>query len=280
MNDEVGTALPPSLIVHRSSLRRIALLIEYDGAAYGGSQRQATVPSIQATLEGAVERLTGRPVRTAFAGRTDAGVHATGQVVAFDTEAGHSVEVWQRALNALLPRDIAVRAVAEVEAGFDPRRHARSRTYRYQIWNAPVRSPLASRTMWHVASRLDIELMARAAGMLEGEHDFAAFGGSPGPGRSTWRRIIQAGLAGEGECVRFTVEGTAFLPHQVRRTVGALVEIGHGRLAPASFKEWLARPETGIAGPAAPPHGLCLIRVDYEERGPLFGGDDEKRVSR
>ncbi|MGH2587962.1 MAG: tRNA pseudouridine(38-40) synthase TruA [Dehalococcoidia bacterium] len=246
-----------------SSFRRIALLLEYDGAAYGGSQRQRNAPSVQAALEEAIARLTGHSVRTAFAGRTDAGVHALGQVAAFDTEAAHTPEVWRRALNALLPEDIAVREAAAALAGFDPRRHARSRTYRYQIWNAPVRSPLWRRQAWHVRESLDVAGMSRAAAMLVGEHDFAAFGGSPGPGRSTRRRVLRAELRTRGPLLSFEIEGTAFLPHQVRRTAGALAEVGRGRLPPERFQEWLEAPEPSVAGPAAPPHGLCLMTVSY-----------------
>ena len=258
---------------HRSSFR-IALLLEYDGAAYGGSQRQANAPSVQGALEEAIGRLTGESVRAAFAGRTDAGVHALGQVAAFDTGAGHAPQVWRRALNALLPKDIAVRAAAEVEERFDPRRQARRREYQYTIWNAPVRSPLLARLAWHVASPLDTGRMNEASRLLEGEHDFAAFGGSPGEGRSTRRRVFRAEVLGGGRRVAFEIEGNAFLPHQVRRTVGALVEIGRGKLEPGAFARWLAEPEPGVAGPAAPPHGLCLMRVDYEGHGPPFGEDD------
>ena len=118
---------------------RLALLLEYDGAAYGGSQRQTIAPSVQAALEEAIARLTGSPSRTAFAGRTDSGVHALGQVAAFDSDAAYPPAVWRRALNAYLPQEIAVRAVAEVAGGFDPRRQAAARRYRYQIWYAPVR---------------------------------------------------------------------------------------------------------------------------------------------
>jgi tRNA pseudouridine38-40 synthase len=254
---------------------RIALLLEYDGAAYGGSQRQANAPSIQAALEEAIRRLTGQPVRTAFAGRTDAGVHARGQVAAFSTEVDHAPEVWRRALNALLPEDIAVRAAAVVEDDFDPRRHAHSRTYRYRIWNAPVRSPLWRSRAWQVREPLDVATMRRAAAALIGEHDVAAFGGSPGPGRSTWRRILRADVCRRGELVSFEIEANAFLPHQVRRTAGALVEVGRGRLTPERFEAWLAAPEPNAAGPAAPPHGLCLMAVRYD--APVFGpgGDDE-----
>jgi tRNA pseudouridine38-40 synthase len=260
-----------SLIPHPSSLR-IALLLEYDGAAYGGSQRQANAPSVQAALEEAIERLTGRFARTAFAGRTDAGVHAVGQVAAFTTEARHTRETWRRALNAHLPRDVAVRAVAEVAPDFNPRRALR-RTYRYCIWTAPVRTPLLGRLTWHVSGRLDHNAMVEAAGTLIGEHDFAAFGGSPGPGRSTRRRMDRADLSRAGAQATFEIEGNAFLPHQVRRTVGALVEIGRGRLAPASIARWLERPEPNAAGPTAPPHGLCLMRVTYGEDGPRFDED-------
>jgi tRNA pseudouridine38-40 synthase len=261
-----------------SEVRRIALLLEYDGTAYGGSQRQKNAPSIQATLEEAIERLAGRPARTAFAGRTDSGVHALGQVATFNTEATHTVEVWHRALNALLPEDIAVRAAMVAPMGFDPRRHARSRVYRYRIWNAAVRSPLRRRQAWYVREPLDVPRMARAAAMLVGEHDFAAFGGSPGPGRSTRRRMLRSCVWADGPLVTFEIEGTAFLPHQVRRTAGALVEIGREKLAPERFQQWLESPEPNAAGPAAPPHGLCLIAVTYD--GLDFGAvrDDEGYV--
>jgi len=253
---------------------RLALRLEYDGAAYGGSQRQRTAPSVQAALEEAIERLTGERVRTAFAGRTDAGVHALGQVAAFESEAAHAPDVWQRALNAHLPEDIAVQAVAFVAAGFDPRRHALARTYRYRVWNTPVRAPVRRRDAWWVRGPLDARRMHEAATGLIGEHDFAAFGGSPGPGRSTWRRMMQAVVCQQGPLVTLELVGNAFLPHQVRRTAGALVEIGLGRLAVERFTGWLARPEPGAAGPAAPPHGLCLIRVEYPE--PLFPDDRQE----
>lgn len=243
---------------------RLALLLEYDGAAFGGSQRQANAPSVQAALEEAIVRLTGHVTRTVFAGRTDSGVHACGQVAAFDTAVVLPVERWRRGLNAHLPATVAVRAVAEVAPGFDPRRHARTRTYRYRIWNAPVRSPLWRERAWFVPAPLDVPAMAQAVAALEGEHDFAAFAASPGPGRSTVRRLLRAALCQRGPLLTVEMEGTAFLPHQVRRTVGALVEIGRGRLPPAIVEQWLRVPVTGVAGPAAPPHGLCLTRVTYD----------------
>jgi tRNA pseudouridine38-40 synthase len=246
-------------------VRRIALLLEYDGAAYGGSQFQRNAPSIQGELERAIQRLTGEQVRAAFAGRTDAGVHATGQVAAFNTESRHEVETFVRALNALLPEDIAVPSAAEVAAEFDPRRHASRRVYVYRIWNAPVRAPLMRGRCWHVSAPLDVPAMAREAKVLRGAHDFASFGGAPGPGRSTWRDLRRASVRRDREQVVVMLVANAFLPHQVRRTVGALVEIGRGRLPEGTFAAWLARPCTGLAGPAAPAHGLCLARVGYRD---------------
>ncbi len=250
-------------------MRRIALLLEYDGSAYGGSQVQRNAPSIQAAVERAIRQLTGETVRAAFAGRTDAGVHALGQVAAFTTGARHDIATFVRGLNALLPEDIAVRAAVEAPPGFDPRRHARSRRYRYLIWNAPERSPLRRRVMWHVRVPLDETRMAREAAVLVGEHDFASFGASPGPGRSTVRQMLHAEVRRQGECIAVEMEANAFLPHQVRRTVGALVEVGCGRLPEGTFCRWLTTPRPGTAGPAAPPHGLCLVRVTYDGGGPL-----------
>ena len=250
-------------------MRRIALLLEYDGAAYGGSQLQQNAPSIQAELETAIRRLTGEPARAALAGRTDAGVHASGQVAAFTTAARHSVDTFVRGLNALLPADVAVRAAGEAPPEFDPRRDARSRLYRYAVWNAPERSPLWRRMAWHVRAPLDEDLMAREAAALVGERDLASFGAALPPGRSSRRRVWRAEVRRHASLVLLDIEANAFLPHQVRRTVGALVEIGSGRLPAGTFAGWLSAPRAGAAGPAAPPHGLCLVRVTYDAGGPI-----------
>ena len=250
-------------------MRRLALLLEYDGAAYGGSQFQRNAPSVQGEVEGAIRRLTGETVRVAFAGRTDAGVHAAGQVAAFTTDSRHAPATFVRGLNALLPEDIAVVLAAEVPPGFDPRRDARRREYRYLIWNGPQRSPLVRRTMWHVRARLDEAAMARAAAFLIGEHDLASFGAAPPVGGSTRRRVWRAEVSRREQVIAVHLEANAFLPHQVRRTVGALVEVGLGRLPEEMFGHWLAEPRSGAAGPAAPPHGLCLVRVWYDDDVPF-----------
>lgn len=245
----------------RTPKRRIALLLEYDGSRYGGSQRQKNAPSIQGAVEAAIENLTGAETRLSLAGRTDAGVHARGQVAAFTTASRHKTEVFVRGLNAWLPEDIAVRRAIEVEERFDPRRHATSRTYRYQVYNAPVRSPLWRDRAWHIAETLDVEAMGRAATTLVGEHDFAAF--SRREGVTTVRCMRRAEVRREGPLVRLEFEANAFLRHQVRRTAGALIQVGRGKLSVAEFGALLRQAEPATAGPSAPPHGLCLIRVEY-----------------
>ena len=245
----------------RTPGRRIALVLEYDGSRYGGSQRQKNAPSIQAELEAAIEKLTKVETRVALAGRTDAGVHARGQVAAFTTASRHATEVFVRGLNAWLPDDIAVRHAAEVDERFDPRRHASSRTYRYLVYNARVRSPLWRERAWHVAGALDVEAMREAAAMLAGEHDFAAF--SRREGVPTVRCMRRAEVDRRGPLVQVELEANAFLRHQVRRTVGALVQVGAGKLRVAGFRDLLRPAEPASAGPSAPPHGLCLVRVAY-----------------
>lgn len=242
--------------------RRIALLLEYDGTAYSGSQYQDNGASIQAVLEACIEKLTGVRSRAAFAGRTDAGVHALGQVAAFDTEMALEPGGFVRALNHFLPDDIAVRDAADVAADFDPRRQARNRLYRYRIDNRAVRSPLQRDRAWHVDRPLDLPAMRGAALRLEGAHDFAAFAGPhEGLTARTLRRCEVAGACG---AVTLEMEAEAFLPHQVRRTAGALVEVGLGRM---SEQELVARLDAAVptsSGPAAPACGLYLVRIEYD----------------
>ena len=245
-------------------MRRIALVLEYDGTAFAGSQWQPGARTVQGELETALARFLGEPTRAAFAGRTDTGVHALGQVAAFSTERPYPVATAQRALNALLPDDLAVTRAVEAPLDFDPRRQARRRWYRYTIANAPARSPLRRRTSWPLREPLDVAAMGRALAALVGEHDLASFGAALLAGRSSIRRVFHADVRQEGTLVEVDIEATAFLPHQVRRTVGALAEIGGGRLPEGCFADWLARPQPGRAGPTAPPQGLCLMRVTYE----------------
>ena len=241
--------------------RRIAVLLEYDGAAYRGSQYQDNGPSIQAELESAVERLTGAHARAAFAGRTDAGVHALGQVATFDTAAALVPGEIVRGLNHFLPADISVREAVETAADFDSRRHARAREYRYRVDPAPVRSPLRRGRTWHVGRPLDVAAMQRAAARLAGKHDFGAFAG-PYEG-STVRTLQRCEVQVACDEVVLEMEAPAFLPHQVRRTAGPLVEVGLGRMTEDGFAALLDAPASS-AGPAAPACGLYLVRVTYD----------------
>lgn len=251
--------------------RRIALVLEYDGTAYRGSQYQENGPSIQGELESAIERLTGAAVRASFAGRTDAGVHAIGQVAAIDLESRLTAAELVNGINHFLPADIAVRAARDVVAEFDPRRHARSRTYRYRIDNRPVRSPLTRDRAWHVPKPLDVAAMRRAAALLVGARDFAAFAGAyDGSTARTLRRCDVNRTCG---IVAAEMEAEAFLPHQVRRTVGPLVEVGLGRMTEDEVASLLDEARPSSAGPAAPACGLYLVRIAYDgfDSGPAQG---------
>ncbi len=244
---------------------RLALLVEYDGADYHGFQYQANARSIQEELEKAIHRFTGERVRVKGAGRTDAGVHARGQVVAFDTGAAHPEAVFLRALNHHLPRDIVVRRVQRVPDSFDPRRMATSRRYSFTIDNGPVRSPLTRRTSHHVETPLDVARMRRAARHFLGRHDFARFAGRPDRAdASTVREITEFTVRQDGRMVVLEVQGGSFLPHQVRRMAGALVDVGHRRTTPGQVKDMLDGKEAGAVAGSLPPQGLCLLRVEYE----------------
>jgi len=244
--------------------RRLALLLEYDGSRYAGSQLQQNGPSIQGELERAVEAMTGNFARVAFAGRTDAGVHALGQVAAFDTVAPYSSEAFRGGLNVRLPEAIAVRAVAEVATGFDPRREALARRYQYRIVNSVTRSPLLRARAWQVRARLDDELVSAAAVLLLGEQDFAAFASREASQASTRREIRDVALRRRDRVVTLEIEANAFLMHQVRRTVAALVEVGLGKRRIADFERALREAKPGFFELTAPPHGLSLMRVRYE----------------
>jgi tRNA pseudouridine38-40 synthase len=246
------------------SFRRIALVVEYDGAAYAGSQYQKNVPTIQGELEKALSKLTSERTRVALAGRTDAGVHAEGQVASFRTRAPYEVEVFVRALNARLPEDIVVRLAREVPLSFQVRRQAKRRRYRYLIYNERQRPALLRGYCWHIAQPLDVEAMQAAAQHLVGEHDFAAFAGPAAPGR-TERTVYRAEVRRRRSWLTFDIEGNSFLLQQVRRTAGALVQVGLGKQTVEDFRRLLASAQRGAATLVAPPRGLCLMAVEYED---------------
>lgn len=259
---------------------RLAALVAYDGTCFKGFQRQAPERgrTVQGHLEAALARLTGAATPVEGAGRTDSGVHASGQVITFSSTASHSEATWLRALNALLPADIAVRAVRLVDDGAHARKSALARSYRYRILCDPVRTPLRERYAWRVRQRLNVEAMAEASGRLLGERDFGAFGSSPRDSREdgyrghTVRTLLQAECdwrepeheleheLDEVEC-RFTAN--AFLTGMVRRLVGTLVLVGDGRLSVDDFQRILEARAKAHPGILAPAQGLCLTGVHY-----------------
>jgi tRNA pseudouridine38-40 synthase len=245
--------------------KRFAATVSYDGGGFAGSQRQPNGRTVQEVLESAAGDLFGKPVRMELAGRTDTGVHANGQVAAFSAETRLEAVTVGRALNARLPEDVAVRDVREAPEGFDPRRQARRRWYRYRVWNGDVRSPLLRRIAWHVEGDLALAAMQEAATALEGKRDFSACSGSLEDGRTYVRTVFKAGWSRESDLLQFDIEADAFLPQMVRRCVGALMRTGRGTLKVEEFVRLLEQGELGSLGPTASAHGLCLQQVWYDE---------------
>jgi tRNA pseudouridine38-40 synthase len=241
-----------------SAERRFRATVEYDGTEFAGFQLQRGARTVQGELEAALARLSGgnrQPVMGA--GRTDAGVHASGQVIAFTYQGGLSDEGLTDALNGILPPDVAIRDLRRAPAGFNPRYAARYRDYRYSVWNGP-RSPLRERTAHWVRVDLDLAAMARAATALEGRHDFSAFGGAdPQPVRTVHRIRVRR----TGSLVTIDVRGDAFLRGMVRRIVATLLAVGIGKLDASAVGSLLTARTPALEGAAAPAKGLCLRRV-------------------
>lgn len=251
----------------------IAALVAYDGTRFAGFQRQSADkgPTVQGEIEAAIQRITGAATPVEAAGRTDSGVHASGQVINFHAPRLDAA-TWQRALNALLPEDIAIRATRTVPDDFRARWSAFARSYRYRMLVDPVRSPLRERYAWRLAGPLDGAAMAAAAEVLLGEHDFGAFGSSPrdqpkqGFRGQTVRTMLvarcgwSAAAPDELEC-DFTANG--FLSGMVRRLVGSLALVGAGKLTVAAFRSIVEARDKTHPGTAAPARGLCLTAVTY-----------------
>lgn len=250
---------------------RYRAVIAYDGANYQGFQRQAIgVPSVQATVEQALAAVIGQPVRTLGAARTDTGVHAAGQVIAFDLADGqwrHDEQTLLRALNAELPDDVAVQRLERAPAGFHPRFDATSRTYCYRVYQAEQRHPLYARTAWYIYGSLDVPAMNETAATVLGEHDFATFG-APTQGESTRRRVFRSEWTAKavGESARllsYRIEANGFLQRMVRALVGEMVDIGLGKRTLAEFTGAFQAADRSRARAMAPPHGLTLIEVSF-----------------
>jgi len=241
------------------------LLLEYRGDAFEGWQVQAPGSrTVQGCLAQAILELTGEQVIPRGSGRTDAGVHADGQVASLELQAEWEAVRLLGALNGRLPRDVAVRSAVRAPDGFDALRDATGKRYRYRVWNRPGRSPLRAERFAHVPGELDIPAMQAAAAGLTGEHDFRSFQGAGSDVRTTVRDLhrleVQPGPGGEIDIV---AEGSGFLRHMVRNLVGTLLEVGSGRRSAASMSDLLALCDRSAAGPTAPAHGLTLERVTY-----------------
>ena len=247
------------------AMARFAATVSYDGLGFAGSQRQPHARTVQGELEQAAQRLFGVATRVELAGRTDAGVHALGQVAAFSAVTAHAPATVERALNAHLPEDVAVRDVRAAPAGFDPRRWARRRWYRYSLLLSAVRLPLQRRTAWRIGGRLDPAPMREAARSLLGRRDFSACAAPLEAGRSPLRTVAEASFSQAGCLLAFNIEADAFLPQMVRRIVGGLVRVGRGAITAGDFATAVTAAAPASVGPPAPPHGLCLQRVWYEE---------------
>ena len=269
------------------------ITLAYDGAGFVGWQRQASGMSIQKLIEDALADLDGRDVAVAGAGRTDAGVHALGQVAGFSLERAIAPDTLARALNARLPETVRVVAAEEVPPRFHARFDARWKTYRYRLWHGRTSNPFERQYAWHVSGALDVAAMAAAARLVEGRHDFAGFQGAGSDPNTTEREVFSSRIVRSrklsttegtevteaqtglflrvprvlcgGELIQYEIAGDGFLRHMVRNIVGTLVEIGRGRRSVESIGEVLASRDRARAGPTAPAEGLFLVHVAYDE---------------
>lgn len=244
-------------------------VLEYDGTDFAGWQAQAPgARTVQGVFEEALLRVTGLAVRVVAAGRTDAGVHAEGQVASVPLATRLDAATLARALNAVLPPDLAVRSAREVPAGYNAQRDARRKLYRYRVWNGPLRSPLRERTHAWVRAPLDLGAMRQAAAALTGRHDFASFESrrrerDGGDASGTERTLFRVEIDGEpGGEVRFEFEGDGFLRYMVRCLVGTLLEVGRGERPEADLGRVLLARDRRAAGPTAPARGLVLVRIE------------------
>ena len=258
-------------------MRFIRLVVEYDGTGLHGWQRQLNGATVQQHLEEAPAQIVQHEVSVTGASRTDAGVHARGQVVAFATERQIPLHGFRRGLNSLLPDQIAVREATEVDETFHPRHSATGKHYRYTLLVRPDRSPLWRDRAWHLSDALDLDAMRAGASHLIGEHDFAAFRAAGCTAKTTVRRIESIVISRDADLVRIDLHGNAFLRQMVRIIVGTLVEVGGGKRPPTQVAEIMASLDRTQAGITAPAHGLELVEVRYDgTRVPVSSGRDSR----
>ncbi len=239
------------------------LVLEYDGTNYHGWQVQPNLPTIQGALEAAISRIAQHKANVTGAGRTDAGVHALGQVAHFSTTSRLTADEWQHALNGLLPPDIAVQSIEEVPESFHARYAAKAKLYRYRIFARVQRSALSRSKILHYPYPLDLDAMEVAARSLVGTHDFTSFQGSPTDNENPVCTLTKLTVDRFGDEVIFEAEGNRFLKQMVRAIVGTLLEVGRGKMQAGEVAGILAAKDRTKAGPTAPAHGLYLVKVDY-----------------
>ncbi|MFO0724512.1 MAG: tRNA pseudouridine(38-40) synthase TruA [Myxococcota bacterium] len=251
-------------------MRTLRAVIEYDGTSYSGYQAQAGRTTIQGTIEKAIAEMTGEQLRLRAASRTDSGVHARGQVVAFDTGRDRiPLHGFQRGLNSLLPRDIVIRSIEEAEAGYHPRSWARGKHYRYTIWRDEGPTALDRNRVWWVRERLDLPAMQAAAALYLGTHDFESFRAAGCPAKHAVRTMYAVSMGqGARSSLVFDVVGNAFCRNMVRIMVGTVVDVGRGKKTQAEVEIALQSRDRALAGITAPPDGLCLEEVIFDERLP------------
>lgn len=247
-------------------IRTIKLVIEYDGTHYLGWQIQPKGPTVQGAIEEKLGRLTGELVHLVGSGRTDAGAHALGQVAHFKTRNSLEVGSIQRALNSLLPCDIVIQKVEEVEDDFNARKSSKSKIYEYRILNRDIRSAFQYGYAWHIPQKLNLEEMRKATERLIGDHDFSSFRSAGSPTRTAIRKVIRAEWKrGQDGFLLFEIEASGFLKQMVRAIVGTLIEVGRGKIGFEEFQRILESKDRKKAGPTAPAHGLFLKEVKYEK---------------
>ncbi|MBM3500788.1 MAG: tRNA pseudouridine(38-40) synthase TruA [Armatimonadetes bacterium] len=244
-------------------MRKLKLTVQYDGTDFAGYQRQPNAATVQETLEDCLSRCLGHPVSLTAASRTDAGVHALGQVVCLETEVGLPLSAAPTAFTSALPSSVAVIEAEEVDAAFHPRFDARGKQYVYRVVSRPVRSPFLGRYAWCVPYGLEPERMRAGAANVVGRRDFRSFCAAGGRTENAVRDVTRLDITCEGDLFEFRIEADGFLYKMVRNIVGTLVEVGRDRMAPEQVGRIIEARDRRAAPPTAPPQGLCLVRVDY-----------------
>jgi len=245
--------------------RNIRLVMAYDGTDFAGWQIQANDRTVQGVVEAGLERLLGEPVRVRVAGRTDSGVHARGQVANFTCDTRINTEAFRKGLNSMLGGAIVIRSCETVSESFHSRYDVIGKTYRYRIHNHQLPRAMGRQYHWHLRTSLDIEAMQTASSHLMGRHDFKSFEGAGSPRQHSVRKIVRAEWTQAGDhCLEFFITGNGFLRFMVRNIVGTFVEVGQGKRPAGDIPGLLAARDRSLAGPTAPPQGLCLMEVEYD----------------